>query len=103
MSSNSFISHLRNTVNEVLETTSERGDQYADTWGKDGCWHITKAVAQKCLGITLTTEQCEVLGMSVLCDQKYSRYAGGYKRDTSVDMVSYLSALTSKVESFSKE
>ena len=25
----------------------ERGSQYADTWGKDGCWHLTRAIVKQ--------------------------------------------------------
>lgn len=81
----------------------ERGSQYADTWGKDACWHITKAVAKQFLDKELTPEQCEMLALAVFVDQKYSRSAGSYRQDTIVDLISYLSALADITDKFNNE
>lgn len=98
MSSNAFISHATNTLRQVAKTLQERGDQYADTWGKDGCWHLTKALLNKYKGVEVTDEICQNLALASFIDQKYSRFAGGYKKDTAVDLVGYISALADKVE-----
>ena len=35
----------------------------------------------------------ELYALATFCDQKYSRFAGGYKKDTAIDLVPYLGAL----------
>lgn len=94
---NKFIDSATNTLKVVVETMQERGSQYADTWGKDGCWNLTKAVTEKYLTTKPTTEICEIIALACFIDQKYSRYSGGYKQDTTVDLVSYLAALADMV------
>ena len=95
--SNKFIDHATNTLKGVAKTMQERGSQYADTWGEDGCWHLTKAIITKYTGVDVTKEACEAIALASFIDQKYSRFAGGYKQDTAVDLVSYLAALADKV------
>ena len=90
---NKFINSATNTLKVVVETMQQRGEQYADTWGKDGCWNLSKAVIEKQFGIKPTVEQCESIALACFIDQKYSRFSGGYKQDTTVDLVSYLAAL----------
>ena len=46
---NEFIEKASASLKEAAKTMHERGGQYADTWGKDGCWHLTKAVVKKLL------------------------------------------------------
>lgn len=91
--SNEFISHATNTIKEVARTMQERGSQYADTWGNDGCWHLTKSVVKQFTEKELTKEQYKSIALACFIDQKYSRFAGGYKHDTAVDLISYIGAL----------
>jgi glutamate synthase domain-containing protein 1 len=95
---NEFVSAATNTLKEVAKTMQERGGQYADTWGADGCWHLTKAISEKFLEKTLSNEMCKAIALATFIDQKYSRFAGGYKKDTAVDLVSYVSALADVVD-----
>ena len=90
---NDFINHATNTIKEVAKTMQERGSQYADTWGKDGCWHLTKAIVKKYTDKDLTEDEIKAIALASFCDQKYSRFAGGYKKDTAVDLIPYIGAL----------
>ena len=96
--SNEFIDHATSTIKEVVQTMQERGSQYADTWGKDGCWHLTKAIVKKYTDKDLDEQELKAIALASFCDQKYSRFAGGYKQDTAVDLIPYLGALASIVK-----
>jgi glutamate synthase domain-containing protein 1 len=95
---NEFINHATNTIKEVAKTMQERGNQYADTWGEDGCWHLTKAIVEKFTEKKLTQQELKSIALACFCDQKYSRFAGGYKKDTAVDLIPYLSALVDTLQ-----
>lgn len=97
---NDFINSATNTLKEVAKTMQERGSQYADTWGKDSCWHLTKAVLAEKLKLeeTITDDVCVCVALAAFIDQKYSRFAGGYRQDTAVDLVGYISALADKMK-----
>ena len=94
---NEFIASATNTLKEVAKTMQERGDQYADTWGKDGVWHLTKAIVKQYTGVDVNDETCKAIALATFIDQKYSRFAGGYKKDTAIDLVNYIAALADKV------
>jgi hypothetical protein len=95
---NEFINAATNTLKEVAKTMQERGGQYADTWGKDGCWHLTKAIVAKYSGKTVDDDACKAIALAAFIDQKYSRFAGGYRKDTAVDIVGYIAALADTVK-----
>lgn len=95
---NEFISSATNTLKEVAKTMQERGDQYADTWGKDGCWHLTRALLKQYQNCEIDDDICKIIALATFIDQKYSRFAGGYKKDTAIDLVNYIAALADKVE-----
>ena len=94
---NEFISSATSTIKEVVSTMQERGTEYCDSWGKDSVWLITKSVVKKLTGNDLTDENCKAIGLAVFADQKYCRLLGGYKKDTVLDMIPYLSALVDKL------
>lgn len=96
--SNEFITHATNTIKEVAKTMQERGSQYADTWGKDGCWHLTKAIVKKYTDKEVDEAALKAIALASFCDQKYSRFAGGYKQDTASDLIPYLGALVDVVK-----
>jgi hypothetical protein len=100
--SNEFISAATNTLKEVAKTMLERGDQYADTWGKDGCWHLTKAIIKEQTGTDIDEEACKRIALATFIDQKYSRFAGSYRTDTAIDMINYLAALVDMQKQASK-
>ena len=75
----------------------ERGTQYADTWGQDGCWHLTSALIKSYTDRSLSEEQIKSIALASFIDQKYSRLAGGYKHDTAVDIIPYMAALVETV------
>ena len=95
---NEFITAATSTIKEVVSTMQERGDQYADTWGKDGCWHLTRALLKQYKDEEITDEVCKIIALATFIDQKYSRFAGGYKKDTAIDLVNYIAALADKVK-----
>jgi hypothetical protein len=95
---NEFISSATNTLKEVAKTMQERGDQYADTWGSDGVWHLTKAIVKQYTKAEIDDETCKVIALATFIDQKYSRFAGGYKKDTAIDLVNYIAALADRVK-----
>ena len=72
---------------EIRAIYAERGDQYADTM-EDTRWLTMLAVA-KAMGITLTNDQARCLAIAGLCDIKYWRALGGFKRDNLVDGGAY--------------
>jgi len=96
--SNIFIERASSALKEVAKTMHERGSQYSDTWGESGCWHLTKAIVEKYTEKQLTPEQLKAIALASFIDQKYSRFAGGYKHDTSIDLISYLGALAETVK-----
>ena len=95
---NEFIDHATNAIKVVAKTLQERGDQYADTWGKDGCWHLTRAIVEKYTGQKLPDEAIKAITLAGFVDQKYSRFAGGYRTDTAIDLIPYLGALADIVK-----
>lgn len=95
---NNFIDRASTTIKEAARTMHERGGQYADTWGDDGCWHLTKAVIKKYTEKDLPDEAIKAIALSSFIDQKYSRFAGGYKHDTAVDLIPYIGALAETIK-----
>jgi hypothetical protein len=98
MVTNTFIDRASATLKEAAKTMHERGSQYADTWGQDGCHHLTNALIKKYTDKTLTEEQLKSIALASFIDQKYSRFAGGYKHDTAVDLIPYIAALAETVK-----
>jgi hypothetical protein len=95
---NEFISSATATIKEVITTIHERGSQYCDSWGKSATWHLTKAAIKKVLNVDVTDEQASIIGLAVFIDQKYSRFSGGYKRDTALDLIPYIAAFVDKTK-----
>jgi glutamate synthase domain-containing protein 1 len=95
---NEFIEKASASLKEAAKTMHERGGQYADTWGKDGCWHLTKAVVKKFTDKEIDAEACKAIALAAFVDQKYSRFAGGYKHDTALDIIPYLGALAEQIK-----
>jgi len=98
MTTNIFIDRASAALKEAAKTMHERGSQYADTWGDDGCWHLTKAVVKKYTDKDLDDEQLKAIALASFIDQKYSRFAGGYKHDTAIDLIPYLGALSETIK-----
>lgn len=90
---NTFIDRASATLKEAAKTMHERGSQYADTWGDDACLHLTKAIVKKYTKQELSSEQLKAISLAAFIDQKYSRFAGGYKQDTAIDLIPYIGAL----------
>lgn len=94
---NTFIERASTTLKEAAKTMHDRGSQYADTWGDDGCWHLTRSIIKKYTNQELSAEQLKAVALATFIDQKYSRFAGGYKHDTAIDLIPYLGALVETV------
>lgn len=95
---NEFIEKASNALKEAAKTMHERGSQYSDTWGKDGCWHLTRALVKKFTDKELDEKAVKAIALASFIDQKYSRFAGGYKHDTTIDLIPYLGALSEFVK-----
>jgi len=93
---NEFIRTATATLKQVAGTMQERGDQYSDSWGEDAVWHLTKALIKKYTDKDLDKDALTAIGLAVFVDQKYSRFVGGYKHDTALDLIPYLAALVEK-------
>jgi hypothetical protein len=96
--SNEFVLHATNAIKEVAKTMQERASEYSDTWGQDGCWHLTKAIVKKYTDKELDENCLKAIALAAFCDQKYSRFAGGYKKDTAIDLIPYIGALSDIVK-----
>lgn len=92
---NEFIEKASCSLEEAAKTMHERGSQYSDTWGKDGCWHLTRSLIKQFTEKDLEEKQIKSIALAVFIDQKYSRFAGGYKEDTAIDLIPYICALVS--------
>lgn len=95
---NEFVEKASAALKEAAKTMHERGSQYSDTWGQDGCWHLTKALVKKFTDKDLDEQSIKAIALASFIDQKYSRFAGGYKHDTAIDMIPYIGALTEFVK-----
>lgn len=100
--SNDFIKKATITLQDATSTMQERGEQYTDTWGKSGCWHLTKSVIKKFTDMNVDDEICKAVALAAFVDQKYSRFAGGYKHDTAVDLIPYIGALAEHIKQLEK-
>lgn len=100
---NEFIDRASATLKEAAKTMHERGSQYADTWGNDGCWHLTKAIIKKYTDKDLSQEEVKAVALASFIDQKYSRFAGGYKHDTALDLIPYIGALIDLIKQEEKQ
>lgn len=96
--SNLFINSALITIEEVKQILRERGEQYSDTWGKQACWNLTRAIVKELTGQTISEEACRSIALATFVDQKYSRFAGGFKRDTSLDLIGYMAALAEHLD-----
>ena len=54
---------------------------------------MTKAIVKKYTDKDLDENALKAIALASFCDQKYSRFAGGYKKDTAVDLIPYIGAL----------
>lgn len=95
---NEFIEKASTALKEAAKTMHERGSQYSDTWGKDGCWHLTRALVKKFTDKELDESSVKAIALASFIDQKYSRFAGGYQHDTAIDLIPYLGALSEFVK-----
>jgi len=95
---NDFIERASTSLKEAAKTMHERGTQYADTWGEDGCWHLTRAIVKQITDKEINEEAAKAIALAAFIDQKYSRFAGGYKHDTAIDLIPYIGALAETVK-----
>lgn len=82
-----FESNMRASWAEVDATVLQRAGEYSDTWS-DCQWLKVKAIAKR-YGLELSTDLARALAAGALCDVKYQRNQGGYKRDSFLDGVAY--------------
>ncbi len=97
---NDFIEKASTSLKEAAKTMHERGSQYSDTWGKVGCWHLTRAIIKQITDKDVQEEAVKAIALACFIDQKYSRFAGGYKHDTAIDLIPYIGALIETVKRY---
>ena len=75
------------TLDRVRATYSQRGGEYADTWGT--CrFHVMTSVAKE-LGSIIEPQHFRALASAALCDMKNERMTGGWKEDNMIDGIAY--------------
>lgn len=84
------------TIQEVTATYAQRGAQYGDSWANSS-WNTVNAVCGQ-LGVTIPPEFRRAIALAFLCDVKYNRHTGGFKRDTLIDSIAYQAALAQAIE-----
>lgn len=95
---NKFIESAATSLKEAASLMNERGNQYSDTWGEDACWNLTKSVVRQLTDKELDSNQLKSIALAAFVDQKYSRFAGGYKHDTAIDLIPYIGALADSLK-----
>ena len=76
---------------ESMEILIKREEEYSDTW--ELCqWLAMKAIARK-YSLLLPQHLARELAAAAFVDIKYSRLAGGFKEDTLIDLVNYITNL----------
>lgn len=84
-----FETNVLPILSEVIDTFTERGTQYADTW-KNCRWLALIATLRK-IGdrFHYDIEELRAISAAALVDIKYSRLEGGYKEDSAIDAIAY--------------
>ena len=75
------------TLDRVRATYSQRGGEYADTWGT--CRFPVMTSVAKELGISISPQHFRALASAALCDMKNERMTGGWKEDNMIDGIAY--------------
>jgi hypothetical protein len=75
------------TLDRVRATYSQRGGEYADTWGT--CRFPVMTSVAKELGISISPQYFRALASAALCDMKNERMTGGWKEDNMIDGIAY--------------
>ena len=91
------------TLEECTSISNQRGGEYADSWALENQStlffdHVFRLLSQLASPLIssnpeLEKEEKRLLILASLVDVKLSRLLGGYKRDTYVDLINYVSAL----------
>lgn len=81
-------------LEKCIALAKERGSQYGDTL-RNSQWLISKSIFRMEPGENITPE---MVAMAAMCDIKYARFEGGYKSDTVLDLINYLSVLAGLIE-----
>ena len=82
-----FESNADATLDRVRATYSQRGGEYADTWGT--CRFPVMTSVAKELGSTISPQHFRALASAALCDMKNERMTGGWKEDNMIDGIAY--------------
>lgn len=84
-------------MDDIKAIYTQRGGEYADTM-EETQWLMLLAVAKR-MGIELTNDQARALAIAGLCDIKYWRNLGGFKRDNLLDGGAYNAYLLGELKS----
>lgn len=99
-----FDKAMQTVLGSALETATQRGVEYADSWAlvSQHTPHIDMVINHL---IDLDARFLQrkyakrILMLASLCDVKLSRLGGGFKEDTLVDLVNYQAALLYAINS----
>lgn len=80
------------TLTDVFQIFNERGQQYADSWHTDNQPGLFVDAMRKVVGDDHSREANRLIRLAGLVDTKVSRITSGgaYRRDSYVDLISYL-------------
>lgn len=98
MSKPTFESHAEATIKRATSTFGQRGEEYGDSWAKPST-KMLDAVAKR-MGVNIPLHAKRALMLAVLVDVKYNRLEGGYKDDSVLDGINYMSALAEEMRQF---
>ena len=90
-----FESNADATLDRVRATYSQRGSEYADTWGT--CRFLKMKAVAKELGSKIDERHYRALATAAFCDMKDERMSGGWKDDSMVDGIAYDASLVQEM------
>ena len=92
-----FDKAMQTVLGGALETATQRGQEYADSWHEDNQQTpFGDFLRREVYGDTKIVKRLTML--AALCDVKLSRLAGGWKKDTFVDLINYIAAFAYALE-----
>jgi hypothetical protein len=85
------------TMARAGATSNQRAGEYLDTWALEGqnTPFLDDALRAAALGADIGRAEKRLILVAALCDVKLSRMGGGWKEDTCLDLLNYVSAYTS--------
>lgn len=95
-----FNAACEDTLEACLAVSTQRGDEYADSWALENQATRFLDLVLREIGGDRSAEAKRLLMVASLCDVKISRTLGPYKSDTFDDLINYLAALRSWLQEY---